>query len=997
MRAALFVVICAILMPGHAQTRLRPEVNDLIQRGNLARQRAQESEALTYYRQALEQARALNDSGGEAAALHALGVALISQGRPQEAISYLNQALQRWQTLKDSDCEANTLHNLGVAYTNLGKPREALAAYERALSLRRALQQRHGEATTLQGIALVYFGLYDTKQAQHYFEQALKIWDALDNKPAQAETLRYIGQLYQASGQWHAALASYEKALALCQEVRSPDLEAKLLASIASLYLTLGQPELALNYYHQALELRQTEDNPREMVITHLGLGHLYVRTGQVEKARQHYEKALELSRAARYERGEVSALNALGNLLADKEPAQAETLYRQAYARAQALGDTAGQAGAQANLGLLYARTQRPNEARQAFETALALYTQLGDPRGEMYVLSNLGTLAYNQNDLDTAIQHYLAAIDRAEKIREQIGALTEGRLSFQAERQSLYTTTIALLARAKRTEEAFLLTQRAKGRTLSDLMDAGRVSLASLLTPEEREQERMLRFRVDRANQNLLTIRSDPNADPAVVEQFREEARQAERELQAFLDRVAARLPALAASPHASPTLQQIADALPPQSALLEYLAIPTSKGNQSVVLVFCLTKEKDQPRLSVHQITLQKPLGELTEAFVLTCATPEGKYEAPAREMHRLLLGPVQGRIASAKTLIICPDVELWDVPFQALLNTQGFLWEQYTLIYAPSASIAVRLREVPNRPRPEKEMLMVANPQFGMLTLARADEARPLTAGSRPLTAGERPLTAGERPLTAGERPITAGERPITAGERPITAGARPITAGARPITAGARPITAGARDITGQYLAELGVRITPLPGTEQEAQRIAPLFPDHTLFKGADAQEATLKAEMGKYRYLHLATHGYFNDATPLQSGLVLAEPAENSGEDGILTARELMEIPLSAEMVVLSACESARGQARPGEGTMGMVWALSVCGVPVQILSQWKVSDESTALLMSRFYALLKQGLTPEEALRRAGLEVKQDPRFQHPYYWAPFIRIGAF
>lgn len=990
MRIALFAVICAVLIPGHAQTRLRPEVNDLIQRGNLARQRAQDAEALAYYRQALEQARALNDSGGEAAALHALGVALIGQGRSHEAVPYLNQALQQWQALRDSDCEANTLHNLGVAYTNLGKPREAFQAYERALTLRRALQQRHGEASTLQGIALVYFGLYDIKQAQRYFEQALKIWQDLGNKPAQAETLRYLGQLHQASGQWQAALASYEKALALCQEARNPDIEAKLLASIASLYLTLGQPELALNYYRQALELRQSEDNPREVALTHLGLGHLYLRTGQVDKARQHYEKALELSRAASYGRGEVSALNALGNLLADTEPSQAEALYRQAYARAQTLGDTAGQAGAQANLGLLYARTKRPDEAQRAFETALALYTRLGDPRGEMYVLSNMGTLAYNRNDLNSAIQHYLTAIERAEKIREQIGALTEGRLSFQAERQSLYTTTVALLARAKRTEEAFLLAQRAKGRTLSDLMNAGRVSLSSLLTPEEREQERMLRFRVDRANQNLLTIRSDPNADPAVVEQFREEARQAERELQAFLDRVAVRIPALATSPQSSLTLQQIADALPPQSALLEYLAIPSSKKGEGVVLVFCLTKEQDKPCLSVYQINLQKPLGELTESFVLTCATPEGKYEAPAREMYRLLLGPVQGRIASAKTLIICPDVELWDVPFQALLTAQGFLWERYTLIYAPSASIAMRLREVPNRPRPEKEMLMVANPQFGMLTLARVDESRPLTAGSRPLTAGERPLTAGERPLTAGERPITAGERPITAGERPITAGERPITAGAR-------PITAGARDITGQYLAELGVRITPLPGTEQEAQQIAQLFPEHTLLKGKDAQEATLKAEMGKYRYLHLATHGYFNDATPLQSGIVLAEPAEDSGEDGILTARELMEIPLSAEMVVLSACESARGQARPGEGTMGLVWALSVCGVPVQILSQWKVSDESTALLMSRFYALLKQGLTPEEALRRAALEVKQDPRFQHPYYWAPFIRLGAF
>lgn len=96
---------------------------------------------------------------------------------------------------------------------------------------------------------------------------------------------------------------------------------------------------------------------------------------------------------------------------------------------------------------------------------------------------------------------------------------------------------------------------------------MNAGRVSLSTLLTPEEREQERMLRFRVGRANQNLLTIRSDPDADPAVVEQFREEVRQAERELQAFLDRIAVRLPALAASPQSSLTLQQIADALPPK----------------------------------------------------------------------------------------------------------------------------------------------------------------------------------------------------------------------------------------------------------------------------------------------------------------------------------------------------------------------------------------------------------------------------------------------
>lgn len=657
MRATALLLIGLTLLLGYAQTRVRPEVNDLIQRGNLARQRNQNEVAVRFYRQAIEQARSLNDVGGEASALHAIGVALIAQQRSHEAVDYLKQALQHWQNLSDPICEANTLHNLGVAYTNLGKPQEALEAYRRALSLRQKAQQRYGEASTLQGIGLVYFGMYDTAQALHYFKRALEIWRDLGNKLAQAETLRYIGQLYQATGQWQSALACYEQAITYCQEVSNPALQATLLAAIASVYLTMGQPDLALNYYRQALDLRQNEADPRETVVTHLGLGHLYTRLGQTDSARAHYQKALELSQSQGYVCGEISALNALGNLLASSEPSQAESLYRQAYEKAQTVRDRLGQASAQVNLGLLYARTKRPELARPALESARALYGELGDLRGEMYALSNLGTLTYNQNDIESALQYYLQAIDRAERIRQQVGVLTEARLAFQAERQALYATTIALLARAQRTEEAFLLTQRAKARTLTDLLDAGRA---------------------------------------------------------------------------------------------------------------------------------------------------------------------------------------------------------------------------------------------------------------------------------------------------------------------------------------------------GTEIEAQQLIALFPDHRLLKGAEAQEATLKAELGKYRYVHLATHGYFNDATPLQSGLVLAEP-QDSSEDGILTARELMEIPLSAQMVVLPACESARGRARPGEGAMGIVWALSVSGVPVQVLSQWKESDESTALLMSRFYARLKQGMTAEVALRRAALEVRQDPRFQHPYYWAPFIRIGAF
>ncbi|MCS7065240.1 MAG: CHAT domain-containing protein, partial [Fimbriimonadales bacterium] len=487
----------------------------------------------------------------------------------------------------------------------------------------------------------------------------------------------------------------------------------------------------------------------------------------------------------------------------------------------------------------------------------------------------------------------------------------------------------------------------------------------------------------------QNLLAARANPDADPKLVAQLREAAQQAERDWQRFIDSLYARYPLLTRQQGVrTATLEQVAQSLPPDAALLEYLHLqPSAQAGKSYLLLFCLTNERGKPQLSAHLTPLgETPLAERTESFVLTCAVPNGIYEREARAMYRLLIAPVESRLAGKKRLIICPDGSLWDVPFQTLRNDKGFLLEQYELIYVPSATVAMLLRELraaSDRPRPTRELLAVGNPQFGMLTLASANEDRPLTVGSRPLTAGARPLTTGARPLTTGARPLTTG--------------ARPLTTGARPLTTGARPLTSGARDITGEWLAEFGIRITPLPGTKREVRDIAALIPEATELMKAEAQEATLKTLLGHYRYIHLATHGYFSDAVPLQSGVVLAEPPEGANEDGILTARELMELPLSAEMVVLSACESARGRARPGEGAIGMVWALSVSGVPTQVLSQWKVSDESTAMLMTHYYRALRAGKSPAAALREAALTVKQDPRFAHPYYWSPFICISSW
>jgi CHAT domain-containing protein len=189
----------------------------------------------------------------------------------------------------------------------------------------------------------------------------------------------------------------------------------------------------------------------------------------------------------------------------------------------------------------------------------------------------------------------------------------------------------------------------------------------------------------------------------------------------------------------------------------------------------------------------------------------------------------------------------------------------------------------------------------------------------------------------------------------------------------------------------------GGRIAPLPGTKIEAETVRSAFPDSVVYTGNKVQESVVKAEAGKFRYLHFATHGFLNDASPMLSTIVMAAPSKGSKEDGFLTAREIAEMRLNADMTVLSACNTGRGRARTGEGVVGLTWALFVAGCPTQIVSQWSVHDTATAQLMSRFYRNLQAGQGKADSLRQAALSLRKQKAFAHPYYWSPFVLVGGW
>ena len=183
---------------------------------------------------------------------------------------------------------------------------------------------------------------------------------------------------------------------------------------------------------------------------------------------------------------------------------------------------------------------------------------------------------------------------------------------------------------------------------------------------------------------------------------------------------------------------------------------------------------------------------------------------------------------------------------------------------------------------------------------------------------------------------------------------------------------------------------------PLPDAEVELQTIARIYGQEKckIYTGSNALEETFKREAGQYRMIHLASHAVLDNSDPLYSYILLASN-EASKEDGLLEARELIDMNLNAEMVVLSACETGGGAIRQGEGLVGMTWALFLSGVPTTLASQWKIPSYATARLMPSFYGNVGH-MSKAEAWRRAVLEFIKDPayRFQ-PLSWAGFIVIG--
>ncbi|MDI6890607.1 MAG: CHAT domain-containing protein [Thermodesulfovibrionales bacterium] len=183
--------------------------------------------------------------------------------------------------------------------------------------------------------------------------------------------------------------------------------------------------------------------------------------------------------------------------------------------------------------------------------------------------------------------------------------------------------------------------------------------------------------------------------------------------------------------------------------------------------------------------------------------------------------------------------------------------------------------------------------------------------------------------------------------------------------------------------------DLGDPRYDLKHAEEEVVEISKEFLQAKVLLRKDATETDFKKSANQFNYIHFATHGMFESDSPLNSGLFLSKDAEN---DGLLSVNELYSLSLNADLVTLSACETALGKINPGDDVVGLTRGFLYAGANSIVASLWKVDDMATSYLMTGFYSNLKK-TNKRDALRDAQLTIKK--QYEHPYFWAAFQLTG--
>jgi CHAT domain-containing protein/Tfp pilus assembly protein PilF len=927
--------------------------------------------------------------------LHDLADSYTAQGSPARAEPLLLRALAIRETAlgKDHPRVADSLWLLGDTYQHWGLHDRARPIHERTRALMEAALDKNPPdvANLLVALANFYLSRGLCARAEPLFLRAIALREEAVGKshPLVADALYRHAVNYVLQGMYGPAEPLFLRTLAIWEASlgeRHPYV-ARTLLKLGSLYQTQGLYAHAEPLLQRGLAIRQAtlgENN----TATALALGHLgslYMAQGMYARAEPLLRRALAIWESSSNQSNPYAALafTHLGKLhLAQGAYARAEPLLQRALAITQAAygENDPDVADALQDLASLYLAQGLYGQARPLYERALAVReAAFGENHPtSVEALNRLAVLHVAQHRLPQALPLLTRAFTVSEqRLRKEALGFSEARLiSFlqvlRTDEERLYALVRAHPENARVRHLALAAALLLKGRSVEETTRISRTVYQSLGVQERDTFERLRGLRTQLAR---LSLQGPGTLSLAAHQQQLHQLAAQGDALEAQLAQHSAPLRALTALPSPATIVDRVAKALPKDGALVEFTTYverplvpgPGAPEPQLRYLALVLLPDSTTRALDLGPA---EPLNVAAARLRDALANKDAAYLDMAQALYQLAFQPLLPLLGETRRLFLSPDGQLALVPFAALHDGRQFLVETFDFTYLTSGK---DLLPPPAETVPTGSVVVLADPDF-----------------STPISPALAKASGSAERSASVERFFSS----LREGDTPRAWGT------------------------------------VPLPGTRQEAEAIQRLFPQAQLFLGSEATKERL-LQLPPPAVLHVATHGFFlEDAPPpsgsralghipalgkdtraslppdplLRSGLVLAgasapapsgsNPAPLSIERSLVTALELAGVNLwGTQLVVLSACDTGRGDIKLGQGVYGLRRAFLVAGAETVVMSLWKVNDDTTRQLMEAYYRhlLAEQGRTT--ALREAMRELRRTQ--PHPHYWAPFLAMG--
>jgi CHAT domain-containing protein/tetratricopeptide (TPR) repeat protein len=907
----------------------------------------------------------------------------VSEGKFEEGLELSSQALSIAQKTRDEESEMDSLVQRGFLYWNLGRMKESSEAFARALPIAERLGV--AEKKKACSVSLEIYDLYvqgkerrdsgDYQTSIEKFKRAVELAKSIQGKGQELKCLRQLSLNYWELKDFQEFYLLNKRGLAIAQEIKHQQEEGRCLNNIGLFYWQVDNYSEALRNYEKALEIARSSNNLEEENNCLTNIAAIYMDSGNYDRALEYSIQALDSDRKLMDPANISKDLNNIGviyrrkGMISENKEDLYTSLkyYREAMEIAERTKDTAIEIKVLNNIGSIYSHLGEYPKSLDYFKLALKKAQKAQDMEEMSIILNNIGIVYSHLGKFEESTRYYQRVIDLASEIKGkkvlweayfEIANAYKSRNLLPAALEN-YRKSISVIENIRSTLNLEEL--RATYLGTDKRIDAyhNLIDLFIRLYKESHESKyaadafRTLEKAKARAFLDSIEV-SKLDLSKGISQQLLNKETDLMNEIsqlhtkllvpqlsQAQRDQIDQEL---ARREEQLESLRREVREVSPAYANLRFPRTLTLQEAQSELLdeetaffAYLLAKENSygfaitRKSIKIFPLPGKKEIQKMVREYLKAVTDVTNQDFRLGHKLYETLIQP--GLSGRTRRLIIVPDDVLYFLPFETLLSKdEGRDWLIRDYIIAYAPSLS-SLRELVVRKR----------------------------ANGR--KAAKDILAVGDPSYGANEVQPAAGS-----GSGPLPESGSPAEA-----------------------------KFFRLKFSGQEIEKISALFKPgrkETLLRDRASEENFKHQNLADYRIIHFATHAFIDDDKPARSAIVLSLD-QDPKEDGFLQMREVFNLKLKADLVVLSACQTGLGQLIRGEGIEGLSRAFFYAGASSVLLSLWAINDQASYQLLERFYVHLRSANPVMDSLRQAKLELIDSGVLAHPYYWAGFVVAG--